>query len=158
MRSLIKSISLFLVLFASCIRESETTYIAYISNETPYKINILPHKGGYVYPKDVINIEPYQTVEIASGFMRGINGQGGFSSAQLGNADSVTVSFDGQYQVLHYSIQPDSPAAKHLPYTSTRNIGNYKSYLYEYKDLNKHARTQKYTYVFTEADYDFAKD
>lgn len=89
---------------------------------------------------------------------RGKVNRAGFSSKYFGSPnDSILVIFNDLYYVSHYANQPNNLSTKYLLFSSNRNIGNPLSYDYEYWDIDKYARRTKYTYTFTEDDYDFAK-
>jgi len=152
---------LFLPLLAivSCTKESATNYHAYLKNGTSRKITILPFKSGFVNGPDTIHLDPQQEIMIAEGSDRGMVNHGGFDHDRLSrnSQDSTVVIFDDTYRVAHYVDMPSQTTAKYIDYSSNRNLSNFKSYDYSYKDVNKHNREASYNYVFVSSDYEFAR-
>ena len=126
-------------------------------NSSTHNIKIHPYKEGYVVTKNVIKLEPNESIQIAYGHQRGISNGGGFSSEYFYDVDSAVVVFDDVYKVSHYTTTPDTYSSKYYKYSTQRNLLNYHTYEYEYEDISKHSRHQTYTYKFTDSDYDFAK-
>ncbi|MEO6833907.1 MAG: hypothetical protein ABI378_14655 [Chitinophagaceae bacterium] len=157
MRNLIHLLPL--IFLVSCFKEDSTIYRAYLENATDYGIVVLPFKNGVVLSMDTLKLIPNQTLLIAEGSDRGIQNQGGFFSNYFSNNgdDSGLIIFDNTYIVSHYGNLPTTLARKYVLYNSTRNIFNYLSYDYTYKDINKHLREATYRYTFVDSDYQFAK-
>ena len=144
-------------IFFSCIKESNTHYVAYLFNKTNHVIEIRPFYSG-VASSNVIVLGANETKEIASGNDRGINSSSaGFTSKYFAGSDSCVVVFDNTYKITHYLNTPASLNLKYYLYTSTRNILNLKSYLTETTDISKHSRENIFKYEFIEQDYLDAK-
>ncbi|MEO6833040.1 MAG: hypothetical protein ABI378_11035 [Chitinophagaceae bacterium] len=148
-----------IILLTSCFKEDATTYHAYLKNETNHSIMILPYKSGRVLATDTIPLISNEEIVIAEGSDRGVQNHSGFFSNKLGvgSNDSIVVVFDGQLRVVHYINPPVMMWPKSIKYESTRNLGNYLSYDYSFKDINKHVRQAFYHYTFADADYEFAQ-
>lgn len=140
-------------IFSSCTKESITIYYAYLKNKSTHQIQIKPYSLGTVVTANIITLTPDQEIKIADGTDRGIQINGGFSSPNFSNADSLVVIFDGLYSITHYFKNPVSTALKYYLNTSTRNLGNKNSYVLVGEDLSKHRRKNSYYYDFTEQDY-----
>ena len=89
-----------IVAFASCIKEQQTNYEAYLVNKTSYNISIFFYRNGLAYPKDTINLSPSQRFFFGRGFERGINVSPGFTT-KYNNNDSIIVKYNNQYAVTH---------------------------------------------------------
>ena len=146
------------IIFYSCIKESNTHYVAYLINKTNHVIEIRPFYSGVAPLSNIISLGANETKEIANGNDRGINSAGaGFTSKYFAGADSCVVIFDNTYKITHYVNTPTLLNLKYYLYTSTRNIENLKSYYAETTDINKHSRENIFKYEFIEQDYLDAK-
>lgn len=143
-------------MLVSC-TEDYTSYVTFLRNETEHEILILPYKQGYVNEEDTILLLPKQTFQIANGHQRGVTSNAGFTSKYISASDSLKVIFDGNYFVSHYINTPLETEKRHYLYNSLRNLIQYKSYEYSFRDDGKHYREQTFSYTFVEADYEFAK-
>ena len=142
-------------LLISCIKQEESThYKAIIKNPTLHTIRLEGYSSGMILPGDTILLGAGQEIKIADGSSRGKN-TSGFTPNYFRNADSIIITFDHQYKVVHYIDSPLIQAPKSYLYTSTRNIVNYKSYK-KVSTEEKHGVFNDFTYVFTEEDYQYA--
>lgn len=148
--------SILLILGISCSKEEMTVYKGYIKNTTAHEIKILPYFNGTIRNTKVITLMDGDSIQIASGYDRGIVNHGGFNSEYL-DGDSIVVVFDNQYSISHYVITPSSLNSKHYLYSSLRNLGNYLGWDYSADDVSRLRREALYIYKFIEQDYLDAK-
>lgn len=157
MKILISGLIICLFSFSSCIKESMTTTIATLKNQSGVSINIIAYVNG-TQLNNIVEIIANSSFEISHENNFGISNNAGFSSKYLSGMDSVKVVFNDSFIVTHYRKIADSLHPKSLGNNNNRNIFNYLNYVYSFVDKSKHSRLTTYIYTFTEADYNFAKD
>ncbi len=145
--------SFIMIMFGSCIKEKTTHYKAYLKNPTNHRIVIKGYKGGVPVPNEVIELGGSEEIKYADGWLRGEE-MPMFFADYFKNVDSVVVTFDNQYNVTHYTINPALQSPKSYSPTNPRNILNYKNFVVSY--VTDGLTYKIFTYTFTEADYQFA--
>lgn len=105
-----------------------------------------------------IELRNGDSMQIGNGFLRGIANHGGFYSSYLSGPDSLHVLFNDSFLIAHYVIIPEQKSNHYYTYDSQRNLFNYLSYEYWYKDKSKYYRQAFYKFVFVEQDYLDAKN
>ena len=145
---------LIIYLFSGCIKETGTQFQAFWKNSTTHNIRVVGYTKGIIQPNDVVDLGPGVVVRVAVGQMRGIFDYIFFFD-EFSGVDSVIVTFDQQYKVVHYVNTPAFPVQKSYTYSSPRNILNAASYSFKSTDL-EHGISTEWRYEFTEADYQFA--
>ena len=141
-------------LFCGCIKETGTQYQAFWKNATSHNIKIVGYTRGVIQPSHIVELDSGEEFRVAYGQMRGIVDYG-FEFDEFSTVDSLVVTFDQQYKVVHYLHTPASPAPKSYLFTSLRNLLHAKSYSYKSTEI-EHGISTEWRYEFTEADYQFA--
>lgn len=148
----------FPLMFLSCIKEDKTLSHAFIYNGSNVGIQITLFSSGVPMLNYQLDIEPNDSLVVSTdsyigkGKMQGA----GFNNKYFELADSLIVIFDDSFKVTHYRDTPLVFANKYyLPSNPLciMNIGNWE---YSF-DETKHSITNYFTYTFTEADYEYAK-
>ena len=103
---------------------------------------------------EFVDLGPGENFKIGSGSQRGKD-YPGFGFDYFVGADSLVVTFDNTYKAVHYFIDTSTPSAKSYLFTSTRNLGNSRSYKKE-STQDESTTVTVYTYEFIEEDYQFA--
>lgn len=146
-------ICLICVVLFGCIKEYTTHSKAFWENKSSHHIVVTGYHGGVIL-KDKIDLAPGENFKVGYGTQRGKD-YDGFGFEYFNNADSLIVTFDNTYKVVHYFINPPNQSPKSYLFTSNRNLGYYLSYKKE-SNQDKRVTSTVYTYEFTEADYQFA--
>jgi hypothetical protein len=146
-----------IIIAVGCIKESSTYYQANIKNKTIHQIKVIPYFSGIVYSSKIILLNAGDSINIARGVDRGKVDHGGFDSDYFSGSDSLHVIFDDTYSISHYFVTPSTFSSKYYFYSSLRNLGNYLSWEYSFKDESKHRREALYLYRFVDQDYLDAK-
>lgn len=159
MRKLLPIAILFLL--NSCVKDRYTTFNAYLINQSSVDIQILPYKSGIVRAEDTIHLEPGDTVKIDNGEWRlgDIQAPLFFTDIlAIGENDSIKVVYNDENYVLHvYHVPPEDAHLKYITYTMDRFIMNGENYEFE-MIRSKKSWINNHHYIFTEADYEFAKE
>ena len=150
---------LILTITTSCGKTEITQGIsrqATLFNESGVRIRYIPFYAGY-------SIRDY-TFEIGNGdsFFLGnypsmsSRNAPGFSSPYLTGLDSIRIVYNDKYIITHVWNYPDSLLQLHqLPYTSDRNIGNVKNYVWWFDES---IRRSIHEFTFIPEDYEYAKE
>lgn len=151
--------SLISVLLFSCGTRVETAtyYKAYIKNTSSHSILISPFSMGNIRQDLVIVLGPDSSKRIANGYDDGIVPVGFGFSAELSVADSIWITFDNSFRMVHYTFTPAQLSPRYYLYDSTRNLLNIKSWEGEIIGEGKYYRKIDYSYLITEQDYLDAK-
>lgn len=136
-----------------CIREKTTHYKAFLKNTTNHHIMMKGYKGGVPVPNDVIELGGSEETKYADGWLRGED-MPLFFADYFKDVDSIVVTFDNQFKVTHYSVNPPLPSPKSYGPTDPRNILNYKNFSVSY--VTDGITYKFFTFSFTESDYQFA--
>lgn len=151
-----KYLFVFAFLFASCIKESNTSSDTFFINETSHDISVLPYRNGIIDSNQTFNLAPHETNKVISLGARGLTPGMSFGEPNQFQ-DSFVVVFDNTYKIAHYKPAPIGNRVKRYLFSSDRNIFNRDSYKRDLITDKKHFREWDFEYTFTEQDYLDAK-
>ena len=146
-------ICLICIILSGCIKEYTTHSKAFWENSTSHHIVVTGYRNGGIM-QDKIDLNPGENFQVGFGTQRGEDYEG-FGFEYFNDADSLIVTYDNTYKVVHYFINPSTQSLKSYLITSNRNLGSYLSYKKE-STQEKRVTNTVYTYEFTESDYQFA--
>lgn len=153
----INYIIIFSLLALSCSKEKYTSYTTKLYNKSTHIIKIEPYIKGILNTPYVTVLKPDSIIQIASGGQRGIGvGKSGFFSNQI-NADSLIVTFDNLYSIVHYLVEPSNKSPRYYLYSNFRNLINMESYAFREISESSNTQSEYYDYTFSEQDYLDAK-
>lgn len=153
-------LALFTFISTGCSKEYNTDYKGVLKNPTRHSIKILPFVYGFVNPNDTILLQTGDSFIIAQGTFRGDVTSPAFVSYKFdGPVDSSYIIYDDSFIVVQYTnVIPDSFSKNYYLYDNPRNIWNSKNYEFSRIKLSKHHYLNYHQFIFTEEDYDFAKN
>jgi hypothetical protein len=143
-----------IVFLSSCYKEDTTHSEGFVTNSSGHQIRIIGFTHGLTLRGDTLDLNIGEKKKLGSNTQRGKNAIG-FGSNYFSTVDSVIVTFDNQYQVVHYVNAMTILSPRGYLFSSDRNFLNPKSYYREFTE-KKHTTYNIYTYNFTAADYQFA--
>jgi hypothetical protein len=128
-----------------------------LHNDTKHLLKLEPYLGGKLIVSNITILNPDTTIQIASGGQRGVGvGKSGFYSEKV-IADSIIVTFDNLFSIVHYTTEPFHKSLKYYLYSTVRNISNMESYTFKEINESSNIQSEYYNYTFTEQDYLDAK-
>ena len=149
-------ISLLILVTYSCDNTGSTTSKVLVVNNSRHHVKLIPYTDSIIKETSVINLnagEEHLESEIVE---RAILGAGGMYTNYAADTDSIIVIFDDSLKTIHFMDTVGVSISSFYTRQSLRSLYNSDSYMTEIKDLSKKERIIKYTYTFTEEDYNYA--
>lgn len=151
-----RQLIIFIFLFASCSKEKATISETIFRNKTGHEIEVTIYEDDGA--PDTVNSFSLSASDVKKALsIRGGGIGEGVTFGQLIGGDSIVVTFDGMYSIVHYRPSPVGSNPKNYPFESNRNIFNRNSYEQKLKTNRKLLREWDFIYTFTEQDYMDAK-
>ncbi|MBL7706490.1 MAG: hypothetical protein JNM21_13175 [Taibaiella sp.] len=151
-------LSLILItIFSSCIKDYVSNTETFLINNTNHVIEIYPYTGGFTHPSNKVIIYPNQRISVLKENVRG-KSLNPIYGTNLQPFDSTVVTFDTIYRVTHRSFRDSATlCSKCIAFSNTRNISNEENYIETVTKNHKKFLRGYYEYIFTEDDYNFAR-
>ncbi|MBL7706492.1 MAG: hypothetical protein JNM21_13185 [Taibaiella sp.] len=151
-------LSLILItIFSSCIKDYVSNTETFLINNTNHVIEIYPYTGGFTDPNSKIIIYPNERISVYKDNVWGKSLKPNYGTL-LQPYDSVVIAFDTIYRVAHRSFRDSATlCSKCIAFSSNRNISNEESYIETVTKNHKKYLQGYYEYIFTEDDYNFAR-
>jgi hypothetical protein len=149
---LILSLSLIL----SCDYTGSTNFKVIVINSSSHHLILMPYEDGKLKESALISLSDGDMYLEHDEVERGIKGGGGLAADYTAGTDSIIIMFDNSFRTIHLMDTVGVSTSSFYTRQSLRSLYNADSYVTEIKDLSKKERTIKYTYTFTEEDYEYA--
>jgi hypothetical protein len=152
------------LLLAACSKDPYTRTLSQIANRSAHKVRLLPFVRDSAYAHLALSVNAGDSVEV---FETNAGGQEGGTiwTEYLKQFDSVQVYFMDTSSALprdtihighlRNGLTPSYP--KYIPYTSNRSLFNPVSWTIGLVEETRYMVKSRYTYSFTEADYQAAR-
>lgn len=141
----------------SCNKDYQSNTETFLNNNTNHIVEIYPYTGGFTDPNSKIIIYPNQRISVYKDNVWGKSLKPNYGTL-LQPYDSVVIAFDTIYRVAHRSFRDSSAlCSKCIAFSSNRNISNEESYIETVTKNHKKFLRGYYEYIFTEDDYNFAR-
>lgn len=130
---------------------------ATIYNYSGVSVRYIPYNAGRADAAYTVDITDGDSLYLGKSFSLAQTEKGpGFSSDYSTGKDSIQIVFDDKYIMNHVSNFPDTLLkSHHIPFGHERSIRYPFNYKWWYVD---EAITMYHQYVFTEEDYNYAKE
>jgi len=152
MKNLLTFCVFFLLLF-SCTPEKETFSKTIFINSTADTVFVRAMMNGSIDTTHSFDLAPLDSIEKHLNTYHGerlLNGEA-FSLA-ITIMDSMVVSFGDRFVAVHQSHRYTGDTTRIIPYSSTRNLYNIKSYYRTVAENSRNFRSVIYYYTFNEDD------
>ncbi|MBL7706491.1 MAG: hypothetical protein JNM21_13180 [Taibaiella sp.] len=146
----------------SCKKESTTFSYAWILNNSTVNVKLIPVKNSQLNAVESIIIRNNDSIKIITNDFAGKGKlkNPGFQNEVLLTADALLVIFNNTDSVIHYrdTSSPNMfPNINSVYQTNERGFMNIANWKWSYKDVSKHKLENYYKFIFTEEDYNFAR-
>jgi hypothetical protein len=151
-------------LLAACNKDSYTRTLSQIANRSAHNVRLLPYVGDSAYAHLAVSVSAGDSLEVYQTDAGG-NETGAIWTSYLQHFDSVQVYFMDTTSALprdtvhighmRNGVVPSYP--KQVPYSSSRSLYNPGSWAMELVEETRYMLKSRYTYSFTEADYQAAR-
>lgn len=143
---------------SGCVKEDTTFSYATIYNHSGVSVNVTLFSSGMPLNDYLIRLAPGDSIEVSTNkYMgKGKSNDPGFNNAYFSISDSVIVTFNDSFTIMHYRDTPLVTAAEYYLPSHSRCLLNIKNWVHSSEET-KHVATSRYQYTFTEQDYLDAK-
>lgn len=144
--------------FGSCVKDGKTTSQVILSNPTTHNISLYPYQNGFIDSPNIKTIIQGEEVIIEDNFQKGKTNSPLVFWDYFKPYDSLVVIWDGVYPITHFLSDTFLSSNKFIQFGASRNIGYDASYVVSSNNETKISIEWITKYVFSEQDFQFAKN
>lgn len=147
-----------ILILSGCTKEKMTTLVGILYNKSGKKVEFKPYRAGVLVTEQSFILNLNDSMIIGYSSHLGDFKDYGFDSEYVNNSiDSIVIAFEDGYSITHYKTLMTEPSEKYFLPEYSRNIFNGANYDLE-KIRSKKEWVNYNRYIFSESDYEYAKD
>jgi hypothetical protein len=152
------------LLLAACSKDPFSRTISQITNRSSHNVRLLPFVGDSAYAHLAVSVTSGDSLEVYNASAPGKESNSvwtdylqQFDSVQVFYMDTATVTAHDTVHIAHVRSGVVPAYTRFIPYSSTRSLYNIGSWVSEPLEESRHMLKSRFTYSFTEADYQAAR-